>query len=275
MVYQTTPVDADDIRTGSVKIEARAYGSSGAYTNLGTATGIGTRPEVEDFTIEGDNTGDVLKFLGAQKLTISANLIEYNLTALNTLLSGATTYATTAGDAVTGATATLTFSATTERVKVPNRHWSTDKYAAVSITSIKDVTDTTTYTTEDDYLAHIDEDGYTWIVRNTAGDITSGQSVHIIYDYTPLATKTLSTGGKTSKNYLELKLTNTDDAAKTIVVDIYKASIKGMPLLPTSFPTDKGGNNSSWAIPIEIEAIEDTTRTAGDQLFKITDSQNP
>lgn len=275
MVHQTTWQNTGDIRRGSVKMEARAYGSTGAYTNLGALRSVSPKLTAEDFSILADNVDTGAEFSGTQTMTVAAILVEYNLTALNTLLSGITTYGTTAGDAVTGATATLTFSTTTERVKVPYRNWSTDKYAVVSITSIKDVTDTTTYTSEDDYLAHIDEDGYTWIVRNAAGDITSGQSVHLIYDYTPLATKTLSGGGKTTKSYLEIKLTNTNDAAKTVVVDLYKASIRGFPALPERFPDDKGSNDSAWVIPIEIYAIEDGTRTAGDQLFKITDSQNP
>ena len=82
---------------------------------------------------------------------------------------------------------------------------------------------------------------------------------------------TFKTGGKTDIGYVSVRLTNTNAAGKTYQVTIYKAQItKG---LEQAFSPD--ADLAAAAIPLEFTGVEDSTKTAGEQLFEIVDMQAP
>jgi len=102
------------------------------------------------------------------------------------------------------------------------------------------------------------------------GGIASGATVYADYDYTPLASRTYTSGGATSKTARIVRLTNTDVNGKTWIMLVHKAYIGDG--LSMDFPADDDRN--PVPCPITLIGKIDSTRTSGDQLFSITDTQD-
>ena len=107
-------------------------------------------------------------------------------------------------------------------------------------------------------------------ITATMGGIADGATVYADYAYTPLASRTYSSGGKTSKSALMIRMTNYDIDDKEWEMLIYKAKIADG--LSLAFPADDDRN--PMPCPVKFIGRLDTTRTTGNQLFKITDSQD-
>jgi len=102
------------------------------------------------------------------------------------------------------------------------------------------------------------------------GGILDGATVYADYDYTPLASRTYTSGGKTSKTARALRLTNEDVDGKTWTMLVHKAYIaEGLQL---EFPADDDRN--PMPCPVKFIGRIDATRTSGDQLFNIVDTQD-
>jgi len=107
-------------------------------------------------------------------------------------------------------------------------------------------------------------------VTCTRGGIASGATVYADYKYTPVATHKYTAGGKTSKSALMVRMTNYDIDDKEWVMLIHKAYIgDGLNLV---FPPDDDRN--PMPCPLKFTGKIDSTRTSGDQLFNITDTQD-
>lgn len=263
---QTTVQNLNAVRLGSVKMEVGV--DVGTLVDLGALTGAKMVETISDFGIQSDNAGEIMVGVADQKVAITANWLEPDLTQMNMARGGIDTYSSAGATPVPVVSEVFVFS-TLETTAVRLAH----KNAAgtqVTLASVKDITDVTTYTVNDDYEIVVDSDGWTCLSRPTSGStITDGQIVHVNYTYTPLATKSLSTGGKRDIAYRVVRLTNTDDAGKTFVITFYRARIKkGMEM---TFKSDDATEANGF--PIEIEATKDITRTVGDQLYAIVDEQ--
>jgi hypothetical protein len=104
----------------------------------------------------------------------------------------------------------------------------------------------------------------------TRGGIADAATVYADYDYTPLTSRTYTSGGKTSKSALMIRLTNYDIDDKEWVMLVHKAKIgDGLNLV---FPADDDRN--PMPCPVKFIGRLDTARASGDQLFGITDSQD-
>jgi len=102
------------------------------------------------------------------------------------------------------------------------------------------------------------------------GCIQGAVTVYADYDYTPLTSRTYTSGGKTSKTARILRLTNYDIDDKEWVMLVHKAYIAdGINL---AFPPDDDRN--PMPCPIRFIGRLDAARASGDQLFNITDSQD-
>jgi hypothetical protein len=263
---QTTVQNLNAVRLGSVKLEVG--NSVGTLVDLGALTGAKMVETISDFGIQSDNAGEIMVGVADQKVAVTANWLEPDLTQVNLARGGIDTYSSADATPVPVASEVLVM-ATLETTGVRLAH----KMAAgtqVTVTSIKDLTDVTTYDLADDYTVFVDNQGWTCIARPASGStITDGQSVHVNYTYTPLTSKTLKTGGKRDIAYRVVRLTNTDDAGKTFRVTFYRARIKkGVEM---TFKSDDATEANGF--PIEIEATKDITRTVGDQLYEIVDEQ--
>lgn len=104
----------------------------------------------------------------------------------------------------------------------------------------------------------------------TRGGIASGDTTLTDYSYTPSASKTLKGGGLTTFTARYCRFTNTNDAGLTLILDIFSATPDGG--ITINFPADDAEDPA--VCPIKMIGKCDTTLTAGEQLFVITDSQH-
>jgi hypothetical protein len=249
----------------------RAYGSTGAYTDLGLANGIEFTETITPAELKSDNGSPITLDLEEHSATVKFDLLEQDLTKIYALRGGTNgldTYGTTAAEAATATNEEHVLSGVTGvRLNYKN--------GAGTIVTISAATDAagTTAVLGTDYVKYVDGEGYTCVARVAASTVlTDGDTIKVTYSYTPLASKSLSTGGKSSIGYLEVKLTNVKNISgtdKTKTILVYKCQVQtGLDYkLPAQDSTDP------WAYPVELKAYDDATRTAGDQLFKIVDEQ--
>lgn len=275
MVNQTTVQDATKVRTGSAKIEARPYGGS-TWHDLGAIEGLRYREVLDYGEINSDNAGNITGLVKDHYGEISFSMLEFNLHHITILrggtgVSGDTTgldnYTETAGTPATNLACICQLLATPgDRGPILNASTLQPVYGITTIDFVKNVAEDTTYTAEADYLPFTDADGVMWIVRNTAGDITSGQLLHVQVDYTPPASKAITTGGRTTINPIEVRLTNTNAAGKNHVAQFYKVRLTSG--IDQPYNPDKEAKANGVAIA--LRAILDTSRSVGDQLKAVS-----
>jgi len=107
-------------------------------------------------------------------------------------------------------------------------------------------------------------------ITATMGGIATGATVYVNYSFTPEATRTYTTGGKTTRDALMVRLTNTNVAGEDWIMTVYKAYV--MDGLKYNFLPDD--DPEKMVIPIRLQGVIDSTRTSGDQLFSISDAQD-
>lgn len=268
---QTTPQLLNSVTMGSAKIEMRAYGSTGAYTDLGLASGIEFTETITPSELKADNASPITVDLQEHSVTLKFDMLEQNLTNIYALRGGANgldTYASAAAEAVTVTDEVHTLTGVTG-VRLNYKNGAGTIVTSVTVTD----DDNNAAVQNTDYVLYVDGEGYTCIARVSGSlVIDDGEGVKVDYTYTPLANKSLSSGGKSTIGYLEVKLTNLKnisgtDKAKTIIV--YKCQVQTG--LDYKFPA--GDSTDPLAYPVELKGYDDATRTAGDQLYKITDEQ--
>jgi hypothetical protein len=268
---QTTPQLEDAITFGSAKVEMRAYGSTGAYTDLGVGTGIEVEETITPATLEPDNASPMVIDLSEHSVTFKMNLWELDFTKIYALRGGASGLDKYSTQAASPTTATAEEHVLTGVIGVRLNYKNGDG-SLVTISAATDAAGTTAVLGTD-YIKYIDGNGYTCVARVAASTVlTDGDTIKVTYTYTPLASKTWSTGGGSDLGYIELKLTNVRSIGgvdKTKVVTIYKAQVTSG--LTMKFPAAK--DSTPLEYPLEMIAYDDATRTTKDQLFSVTDQQ--
>jgi len=268
---QTTPQLLNSVTMGSAKIEMRAYGSSGAYTDLGLASGIEFTETITPAEIKADNASPITVDLQEHSATVKFDLLEQDLAKIYALRGGSgglDTYDSQAAEAVTVTNEPHTLTGT-QMVALDYANGDGSEVGSIVVTDAS----SNAAVRNTDYVITIGSDGKTYIGRVAASTVIStGEGVLVDYTYTPLANKSLSSGGKSTIGYLEVKLTNLKnisgtDKAKTITV--YKVQVQTG--LDYKFPA--GDSTDPLSYPVELKGYDDATRTAGDQLYKIVDEQ--
>jgi hypothetical protein len=268
---QTTPQLQNAITFGSCKVEYRTYGSTGAFTDLGLGTGISVEETVETAELTPDNGSPLALDLKEHSCTFKMNMWELDFAKIYALRGGASgldTYGTVAASSATATNEEHVLSGVTGvRLNYRNGDGS-----IVTITAATDAAGTTAVLGTD-YVKYVDGNGFTCVARVAASTVlTDGDTIKVTYSYTPLASKTWSTGGKSTIGYIELKLTNVksiNGSDKSKVITIHKAQIQSG--LNLEFPA--GDSSDPVEYPLEFKAYDDATRTAGDQLFSVSDEQ--
>jgi len=260
---QTTVANVNAIKLGSAKMEVGL--DVGSLQDLGAMTGLKFVETLTDYTIDSDNAGQVAVGVSGQTIAITGTWLEPDMTKLNIARGGIDTYAT-----VTGASTPVVDELVTVVGSIGTRVLNRDATGALpTAITVKHTTGSPTYVLGTDYYTGQDASGYLVIIRKVGGAITDGQILKVGYTYTAATAKTLKTGGKRAMAYRVVKLTNTNSAGKVFSVLFYKARIKkGIEL---TYKSDEA--TEANGMPIEIEAVKDVTRTAGDQLCYIYDEQ--
>jgi len=269
--YQNTGLVQDpSLIIGSVKAEvATSFG--GSYTNVGLGRSFGLTEEITPFNVQADNGPDPIEGVAEHELAITAELLEMYIPTLDTIRGGIDTTGTTTGSLVPGATQVVASGAWgyNDPFEVENQN------GDLTILTINSVTGGTDglLVANTDYFIGQDEEGKTVItVIDSVTVTTESQTITVDYDYTPFATRTLSTGGLTTISGRAWRFTNTQiisALSKTRVIDVYNTFFESGGV-PSTFQSDNA-DDPLTVIPIGVRGKLSAARTAGDQLYKITD----
>lgn len=118
--------------------------------------------------------------------------------------------------------------------------------------------------------ANLATEGAPASVTITRGGIASGNTVLVDYSYTPLASRTLKSGGITTFTPQVARFTNYDVNNKVFRATIWEATPEGG--IKIDFPADADADPAMC--PIRIKGRLDTTRTSGEQLWELYDEQH-
>ncbi|MDP2216740.1 MAG: hypothetical protein Q8J68_05575 [Methanolobus sp.] len=260
---QTTVQNAGAIRFGSGKLEVGT--SVATLVDIGAIRNAVFKEEWEDVEVKSDNAGVVKVGIKEHVAYIEGDMMEVDLANLNTIRGGLDTYAAVAGTPVV-VTNELHALKGTEFVRLNFRNGAGTEVASISV---KDISNNDAVRNTDFVIA-VDASGFTCIARVAGSSVISdGETVKVNYTYTPNASVTLKSGGKTSISDRVVRITNTDENGKKFQITLYKGTVnEGQNI---EFPADDGDDP---AMPhLKMKGVLDVSRTAGDQLFEIYDEQ--
>lgn len=268
--YATSVQNENHVWFGSGRFEISDDGMS-SWANLGAAKSITVEEQITIGKVEADNAPDFGKKATKHVAAIKVTGYELNPITIDKLRGGGL-------DIVENIAGTLVEGA--EQV-IASGNWAynefiefTNQMGDGTCPTINSVTLGTNgaIVEETDYVTVKDGNGE-WgiIIWDSTTVTTEDQTVTIDTDYTPSAGVTISTGGLTEIGNVAIKITNVQyvgGVEKTKSILLYKCDIsKGLSLaLKSSNEADQ-----AMEVPLEFEAYLDTTRTPGDQLYKIYD----
>jgi hypothetical protein len=268
-MQQQPLVNVKDLKMGSVKLEVSDAGL--VYVSLGTGNKGKFSEKIESIDQFSENGGYLRTIVTKQELELAFVMLEWNLTVLSQLRGGIDEYSTIAGTPVAGASQVIASGAWNYNIFIPiaNQNGDGSTITINSVTGSVDGALTVSPDADADYTKLKSNGIWGIIIHDSTTLTTEAQTITINYDYTPAAAKVLESGGKYLISPKYLRFTNTDDAGKTFVIDVWKAVNKDG--FNIEFPGDEEGKN--WELPIKLVAFKDGTRTAGKQLYKITNNQ--
>lgn len=265
---QTSVQNSTAIRFGSGKLEIGD--DVGSLVNLGAMRGIKFTEEFDKISIMSDNAGEIYAGIRNHKAIIEGELMEINLTNLNNIRGGIDSYGTIAGDAVSGHSYTVASGDWNYNVFIEFDYQNGD-LSKITPTSVTGGTNGA-LVLNTDYMIVQDAGTQHWgiIVIDSTTVTTESQTIAIVYNYTPAASKYLKSGGKLTISPKVVRITNTDANTKYFRITVYKATnAQGITLELVADDSEDPN-----VVPIKLEGVCDVTRTAGDQLFIIEDTQN-
>ncbi len=264
---QTTVQRQNAIRFGSAKFEIGD--SLAALTNIGALRNVKAVESWEEVLVESGNAGVLLKKIRNQKLTLSADYLEPDMQVLNIIRGGIDNYSTVAGTPVSGYSQV-----------VASGTWNYEKFipfdkqngsgAKITPTSVTGSVDGALVLDTDYFLVKSPVGAWGLYIIDSATLTTEVQDITIVYDYTPAASKKLSSGGKFTIDSKVIRLTNTNEAGKELRIVVYNAY--NSKALELNFPDDN--SEDVMVVPVSLIAEVDASRTGGDQLYEITDEQS-
>jgi hypothetical protein len=260
---QTTVQNAGAIRFGSGKLEVGA--SIATLVNIGAIRSAVFKEEWEDVEVKSDNAGVVKVGIKEHVAYIECDMMEVDMENLNTIRGGLDTYATVAATPVVVENEAHTLD-DTDFVRLNYKNGDGTEVSTIVVTDAS----SNAAVRNTDYVIAVDSDGYTCIARVSGSTVISdGEGVLVDYTYTPNASVTLKSGGKTAIADRVVRVTNTDENDKKFQITLYKGTVnEGQNI---EFPADDGDDP---AMPhLKMKGVLDVSRTAGDQLFEIYDEQ--
>jgi len=263
---QTAVQNSNTISFGSGKLEVSAYGGGG-YINLGAVRNIVFDETFIKTDILSDNAGVIKTRVSEHKASLAADLMEIDMDNLYLIRGGIDSLTPVAGAPVVGHSELILSGAWlfNKFIELPHQN---SAGTLITVTSV-------TASTNGLLVVAVDYDNVLVgtktgiMVKDSTLVTTESQNLTIIYTYTPAVSHTLSSGGKYTITPIAVKVTNTDETAKTCIIELYKATNEQG--ITINFQPDESGDPN--VIPIKITGNTDTARTAGDQLFIISSSQ--
>jgi hypothetical protein len=261
--YQTNVQKTNSIRFGSAKIEVGA--DTGSLVNLGVATSVEFTEEYAPIVLKPDNAPEITAGVKDHFATVKFEMWELDLDNLALIRGGIDTVTDVVGSATPVSDEPHTLN-DTDFVRLDNKNGDNTAVTSIVVTDADD----NAAVLNTDYVIAVDPAGYTCIARvSTSTVITDGDGAKVSYSYTPNASTEFSTGGLNTISPRVVRLTNTNAAGKKFEITVYSAKNQGG--IDLKLPSDDAEDPMKPSI--ELKGTIDTTRTAGDQLFKIVDEQ--
>lgn len=244
-------------------VSYRSYGSTGAWTTalFANAVQYNATREVTDITYQDVGISD--SFVSAESVEISWESGRvFDLNAIAALSGGLYALSTVAGTLVED-----------EEYVASSGAWSFDKFillpgqnasgAKQTIASVVGSVDGALVLDTDYFQVKLDEVGWGIYIIDSTTVTTEAQNITITYDYTPVASTVLKTGGVKIISPIELKFETRDANDKPVTYIFYKVNPSG-----TIGHGFTGENEATPAtIPLTFTAVKDTSREVNDQLY--------
>jgi len=235
------------------------------YTELGVTMNEGSLAFAYDTVkVTGSRAEGVLNFIKNLSLEATFTLLQIELSNINKLMSGATTYAAVAGTPVAGATMTLVANDWDFNVFYP---FTNQQGAGTVPTAISLANDGAIVLNTDYFIMQNDEGKWGFMVIDTA-DTDTAFNLVATYTYTPSASRTLSAGAASVDiTPRSLRIRKLLDTGKYWTMYIYAAvNSSGLTFSLPRYDADEPS-----ILEVVMTGQLDTDRAAQDQLFKIVD----
>lgn len=237
--FQSTVNDLTARIKGSGVLEVAAYSSPAAialsastagtdaitWKNVGSIEGLAITENMTATQLQGDNAEEE-KYVSEHTVTVAFNQREAILEEVRAIIRGSFDVSGTpvTGSLVTGASQVVVAGAWGYKNPIIVEHQNYN-LGAVSITSVTGGTDGL-LVANTDYFVGTDADGLTVITPIDSATITTlSQTLTIVYNYTPYASQTTYTGGKTTLPNFMARISNTDEDGKLVRFWFYKGSM--------------------------------------------------
>ena len=217
MSKQTTIQQAEAIRKGSVRV---LIGDDfGSLTDIGALRNPVLTSLAENQSIEFDNVDALQKFVKGQKVQITFDLAEINLSNIAQLDAGMITLATVAGALVEDAEQSVAAGAWNfnQFIKIENQN---GDGSAITVNSVTGATDGALVEDTDFYVGQNENGEWGIFIIDSATVTTENQVLTVVYDYTPNASKKLTFADSGNKTLKAMRLINTDEDGNEFRIDI-------------------------------------------------------
>ena len=220
MANQTTIQKEAAIRKGSVRVQVGD--NFGSLTDIGALRNPVFTSLVGNQAIEFDNVDDLKKFVDGDKVQVTFDLAEINLTHLATLDAGLVTLSTVAGSPLVS-----------QLEVIASGDWSYDQTYVLAnqnddgtvptINSVTGGTDGALVLDTDYFVVKVDGK---WAIHITdsATVTTEAQAVTVDSDYTPSASKKLVWANSGTKTNKVVRFVNTDENGNEFRIDVNEAT---------------------------------------------------
>lgn len=266
MAYQSSVQDSTALMEGSAKVSIAAYSGSPSWLNLGVVENLAAK-EVMTITDRKADNGAIDTHVSDQHAEISFDQLEALKESARAILRGATfdTTTPTAAEIVNNHSFVVASGAWAYDQFIPLDYQNSDG-SKITPDSVTGGTDGALVLGTDYYII---KDGATgkWgiAIKDSATVTTLAQTMTIVYDYTPAASKLVETGGKASGlPRFMVKLENVDASGLYTTLTFFSVRIDGG--IEFAYKRDDDGDNLIRR-PIRLRADLDTTKAVGKQLF--------
>jgi hypothetical protein len=268
MRAMTTVQNPGAIRIGSAKVEVGPDDQN--LVDLGTMENVVFEESWTEIRRIGGNVGEISRSIvpSSHVAVVSGDLVEIELENLSIIRGGIDNYTEETGVQVTGAKQTLNAGEWEYDKLIKIEHQNGDG-SEITVSEVKGSV-SGELTVETDYIITRNDKGEWGILIFEPGeDPEEDQTITITYNYTPLASKTLTSGGAVEISPNVVRLTNYDAQNRKFEITVYKAyNSQGIRI---NLPNYSDENTA--VSPIRLEGVRDESRTLKDQLFKIVDEQ--
>jgi len=267
MANPQTTETTSQVLYGAVKIEVSSASNFAGAVDIGAVNGAKYTEEMKISTLEADNAVD-RDIVTEQKGMIEFEQIQMLNESARAIMRGSLdTITNIAGSLVTGQTQTIYSGSWTYNQFVPFEHQN-GSGAIIAVTSLTGGTNGALVAETDYFIVKNDDGIYGVMIKDSVTVTTTSQNIVIVYNYTPNASVTYETGGKSAIPYFYVRMTNTDENGKIVKWEtLGKCNLmKGDEIVFKKYNAD----DTRVPIPVSIQVRQDITLTAGKQLMKRT-----